>query len=91
MKISSIAKELNIPSKVLEEKSLRAFLERELHLVESELFSLAKKYGVKSIRQFEQKVKKGKIPEAEDSLEDFFRFDHLEAKRDRIRKVLKTL
>lgn len=91
MKVSTIAKQLNMSPKVLEEKSLRLFLQKELQLVESELLNLAVKYGAKNIRQFDQKVKKGEIPETQDSLEDFFKFDHLEAKRDKIRKMLKSL
>lgn len=91
MTLSTIAKQLNIPRKILQEKSLKAFLQRELQLIESELYNLAIKYEAKNIRQFEQKVKRGEIPETTDSREDFFNFDHLEAKRDKIRRILKNL
>ncbi|MFV9630166.1 MAG: hypothetical protein ACNYWM_03710 [Methanosarcinales archaeon] len=57
---------------------------------ESEIFNIAKKYGISSVEELEDQYKNGKIEE-EDTWEDFFRLDHLEAKKESIKKALEVV
>ena len=86
-KISSI---LNIGQEDLEKESLRTYLHVKLRHCESEIFKLAKKYGIASIEEFEDRYKKGEIEE-EGTWEDFFRLDHLEAEKEEIKKALEVV
>ena len=56
----------------------------ELRHCESEIFNIAKKYGVLSIEEFEYRYKKGEIEE-EGTWDDFFKLDHLEAEKESIK------
>ncbi len=85
--IPKIAPILKITPEKLERESLETYLHIRLKRCESELFNLARKYGVSSIEDFEEKYKRGTIEE-EGTWEDFFRLDHLEAERDSIREAL---
>lgn len=88
--IPKIAPILRITLEELERESLKTYLHIRLKHCESELFNLTKKYGVSSIEDFEEEYKRGNIAE-ENTREDFFRLDHLEAKRDSIRSTLWTI
>ncbi|MBU4331684.1 hypothetical protein KKD19_02535 [Patescibacteria group bacterium] len=90
MTIAAIATKLNIPKATIEKESVRDFLERRLLTVETELFLLANKYGVRSIGELDNKIKKGFIHETSESREDFFKFDSLEAKRDTLYQLIKS-
>jgi hypothetical protein len=57
----------------------------KLRRCESEIFNIAKKYGISSIEEFEERYRKGEIEE-EGTWEDFFRLDHLEAEREAKKK-----
>ena len=83
-KISTI---LKITQEELERESLKTYLHTRLRRCESELFNLARKYGVSSIEDFEEEYKRGTIEE-ERTWGDFFRLDHLEAERESIRGAL---
>ena len=85
--ISKIAPILKITQEELEGESLKTYLHIRLKRCESELFNLARKYGVSSIEDFEEEYKRGNIEE-EGTWEDFFRLDHLEAERESIREAL---
>ena len=85
--IPKIAPILKITPEELERESLKTYLHIRLKRCESELFNLARKYGVSSIEDFEEEYKRGNIAE-EGTWEDFFRLDHLEAERESIRKAL---
>jgi len=87
MKISSI---LNINHEKLEKESLETYLHIRLRRCESEIFNIAKKYGILSIEEFEDRYKKGEIEE-EGTWEDFFRLDHLEAERASLKKALEAV
>lgn len=86
----SIALKLQLTPQELERESLRLFLRHHLRLVESQLMSLARKYGVQTITELDTLVQAGQIHEA-DAFEDFFEFDHLEAERDTLLDSLKEL
>ncbi|MFZ2070633.1 MAG: hypothetical protein WAV32_03305 [Halobacteriota archaeon] len=86
-KISSI---LNIGQEDLEKESLKTYLHIKLRRCESEIFNIAKKYGISSIEEFEDRYKKGEIEE-EGTWEDFFRLDHLEAEKEAIKRALEVV
>ncbi|RZN32651.1 MAG: hypothetical protein EF813_11675 [Methanosarcinales archaeon] len=85
--IPKIAPILKITPEELERESIETYLHIRLKRCESELFNLARKYGVSSIEDFEEGYKRGNIEE-EGTWEDFFRLDHLEAERGSIREAL---
>ena len=85
--MSKIAPILKITPEELERESLKTYLHIRLKCCESELFNLTRKYGISSIEDFEEEYKRGDIGE-EGTWEDFFRLDHLEAKRKSIREAL---
>ena len=85
--IPKIAPILKITQEELERESLETYLHIRLKRCESELFNLARKYGVSSIEDFEEEYKRGNIEE-ERTWEDFFRRDHLEAERESIREAV---
>ena len=86
----SIALKLQVPSQELEWASLRLFLRHRLRLVESQLLSLAHKYGVRTVTELDELVQGGHVHEAE-AFEDYFEFDHLEAERDALLDSLREL
>ncbi len=90
MTFQQIAEELQLDPKTLEHDSLKTYFEHELKIIESELFSLATKYGIKTIEEFNQAVEKGKFKESE-AFEDYFQFDNLEAKKKKVLKILDSL
>ncbi len=85
-----VAHELSIPADKLFFSAIKALLEKNLLQLNSNLLSIAGKYGINSIYEFEKLYEKGMVEE-KDSWEDFQKFDHLEYKRDKIRDILKSL
>ncbi len=77
------------PQSILRE-SLRTYLKQKLIHVESEMFILAKKYGVQNVFELDAKVQQGLFHEQETS-EDYFRMDYLETEQDKIKHLLDTL
>ncbi len=90
MVYESIAVRLQLSPHELERESLRLFLRHRLRLVESQLLSLARKYGVRTVAELDELVQSGQIHEAE-AFEDYFEFDHLEAERDALLDSLREL
>ena len=62
----------------------------KLRLIESELFRLTSRFGVKTIDDLDVLVRSGKLSE-QDLGEDFFRFDHLLSEKEMLEKELKRL
>ena len=86
----SIASRLQLAPQELEQASLRLFLNHKLRLVESQLLSLAHKYGVQTVTELDELIKRGRVRETE-AFEDYFEFDHLEAERNVLLDSLKEL
>ncbi len=86
----TIALKLKLSPQELERDSLRLFLKHRLRLVESQLLSLAARYGVRTIAELDKLAQSGQIHEAE-AFEDYFEFDNLEAERDTLLESLKEL
>lgn len=88
--IDELAKDLHMKPEELMKEGIRSFLNERLLTLESELFLLAKKYGTKDVFVFDEKIREGKFHE-EEAFEDYFKFDNLEAERDRIKKYLEQM
>ena len=86
----NIAPKLQLSPQELEHASLRLFLNHNLRLVESQLLSLARKYGVQTVTELDELITRGRVHETE-AFEDYFEFDHLEAERDMLLDSLKEL
>ena len=88
--IDGIAKELDMKPSELIKKSIRTYLEKRLSKIETEIFVLAKKYGVKDVFELDSRVKEGLISE-KDAYDDYFAFDNFEADREKIKKLLEEI
>ena len=88
--IAEVAKGLHMNPDDLIKESVKNYLYQRLSRVESELFLLAKKYGVKDVFELDGKVKEGLINE-KDAYDDYFAFDNLEADREIIKKLLEEI
>lgn len=62
----------------------------KLRLVESEIFCLSSKYGVKTVDELDLLIKKGKLTE-EDAGNEIFLFDYLISEKEILEKELKKL
>lgn len=62
----------------------------KLRLIESELFRLASKYGVKTIDELDKYVAEGKLSE-EAVGDDIFAFDYLLSEKEKVEKELSAL
>jgi len=85
--ISMVAKELQMSPKDLLKESLKTYLEKRLARVESDIFVIAKKHGVKNIFELDTKINDGFLTEKE-AYEDYFIFDNLGAERQKIKIFL---
>lgn len=90
MTILSLAKQLKTPPSALEKESIKAFLEKELRNINADLLRLAFKYGVKDIKELDKLIKRGKVKETEESRNDFFHFDELEFKKEKLESLVKN-
>jgi aminoglycoside phosphotransferase (APT) family kinase protein len=85
--LTTVARELQLSEDDLVRQGLRSVLERQVREVKAEIFTLHGQYGVSSVEEMEARYQDGSIEEA-DSWRAFQRLDHLEAKRDRLLKLL---
>jgi len=87
MLLTEVATKLDMTPERLEQDSLRAYLERKLRVTESELFSLARRYGVQTVFELDRAIQAGRFHEPE-AFEDYFRFDYLENEQSSVRELL---
>ena len=90
MLLIEVATKLDMTPERLKHDSLRTYLERKLRITESELFSLARRYGVRTVLELDQAIQAGRFHEPE-AFEDYFRFDHLENEQSSLRELLAQL
>jgi hypothetical protein len=90
MLLDQVATRLHTSPEQLERDSLRVYLERKLRVTESELFTLAERYGVRTVFELDAAVQAGRFHEPE-AFEDYFRFDYLEGERESLRELLSQL
>jgi hypothetical protein len=88
--LEQLAKDLHMKPEELMKESIETFLRRKLRIIETELFLLAKKYGVSDVFEFDRMVREGRFHE-EDAFEDYFEFDNIEAEKDLILEHLKKI
>lgn len=88
--LDEIASELGVSRDVLAKNSLEVFLRKELLDVEAQMFKITTRQGVKSVLEFDELLKAGKVVE-EDILDDFMELDHLESRRDELLRAMKKL
>ena len=88
--IQEIAKKLNITPQDLQRESLKLYLTKKLSVIESELHELSIKYGLKTVAELDRLAKQGKLQE-DTSFEDYFKFDNIEAEREKILEILGNL
>lgn len=88
--VETVSRVLGVSKEDLIRRGVRAYLEMELRKVNSELLSLCSRYGVKSLREMDKKISKGKLSETE-TFDDFTKLDYLESLRDKIEKLLGEL
>lgn len=88
--IEQLAKDLHMKPGELMKESIEMFLKRKLKIIETELFLLARKYGVSDVFEFDRMIREGRFHE-EDAFEDYFKFDNLEADRDLILEHLEKI
>ena len=88
--LDEIANALRVNKDVLAKDSLRLFLRRELLDVEAQMFRITNRHGIKSVFEFDEQLKAGKVHE-EDIMDDFMELDHLEARRDELLRAIKKI
>jgi len=88
--LEKLAQDLQMKPDELMRESLETFLRHRLKVAESELFLLAKRYGVRNVQELGKMIQEGKFRE-QDTFEDYFKFDNLEAERDLILEHLKKI
>ena len=88
--IEKAASEFNISPDALLKVSLETYLKHKATKIESEMFLISKKYGVKDIFEMEEKILKGNISE-NIGYDDFFLFDNLQAEEEKINNFLKEI
>lgn len=90
MLIEQVAERLRTKPEVLEREGLKLYLEKKLRVVESELFLLTHRYGVRDVTELDEMIKQGKFHEDE-AFEDYFDFDYFEHAREKLLQVLEEL
>lgn len=85
--VDTVAKEFQMEPEELLQESLKTYLNQKLLKVESDIFILAKKHGVKNVLELDSIAKIGLVKE-EDTYDDYFILDGLEAEREKIKELL---
>jgi hypothetical protein len=88
--LANVALRLELTPEELERRSLRAYLQQDLREVQAEILRLCARYGVSDSEGMLAQYRSGKLPET-DTWEDFFRLDHLEARRRELKNLLGNL
>jgi len=81
---------LGVPIEELERQSLRAFFEKELRAMRTEILAICQKYGVHSWEGMNELIIEDKIEEGK-ILDDFQRVDHLTARVKQVQALLERL
>jgi len=90
MKLKTISKELGLSEEELLKKSIKSYLEAELRKINAEIHDIYIKYNVKSLLELDEKINKGQLKETE-TFQDFTKLDYLEAQKEKLEKLLKTI
>ena len=85
--VQEVAAVLGLSVEAVERQGLRAFLEKELRGVRTEILAICQKYGVRSWEGMNELILEDKVEEGV-ILEDFQRVDHLTAQGKRLQELL---
>ena len=88
--LEEIANDLRVNKDALARDSLEVFLQGQLLDVEARMFKITTRHGVKSVLEFDELLRSGKVHE-EDIMDDFMELDHLEARRDELLRAMKRI
>ncbi len=81
---------LGVEESILEREALRQYILSELRRVKLESKLIMTRYGVSSIEELDEKVRKGELRETE-VLEDLTRLDYLLDREEKLKKLLEEL
>jgi hypothetical protein len=84
--IEATAETLHMKPDVLLKESLEFYIEQKISAIEADIFLIAKKYGVKDVFELDKRIEEGLISETE-AYDDYFHLDHLEAERQKLKRV----
>jgi hypothetical protein len=88
--LEEVAAIIGISVEEVQKEGLRAFLEKELRAIRTEILATCQKYGVGSWEGMNQLIVDDKIEEGI-ILEDFQRVDHLTAQSKRLQGLLERM
>ena len=88
--LKKVASNLKIPEELLLKQGLRSYLERQLRVVNADIFEICSRYGVKNVEDMGKKYTDGALEEAA-SWRDFQSLDHLEYKKDQLSRLLEDV
>ncbi|GFP18624.1 hypothetical protein HKBW3S42_00506 [Candidatus Hakubella thermalkaliphila] len=90
IQLKQVAEKFSMSEQELTLESLRAFLIDKLHLLDSERRARCAKFGVTSLEEMDELIRKGLVEE-ENIMEDFQNVDYLTARIGWIRQLLEKL
>ena len=61
----------------------------KIERLESEIIQIRRKYNIKNINDMDRKIEEGVLDES--CMEDYFKLDRLEFKKEKLEKILKML
>jgi hypothetical protein len=88
--LEEVAQELNIPPENLWQESLRAYIARELRLVELDVGDIQDRYDVLTPEELEARINSGDIY-SHPAWEELIEWENLLAHRDRLRSLQTAL
>jgi len=81
---------LGVEADVLERKALHRYVLSELRRVRLEAKLIMSRYGVSSIEELDEKIRRGELEETE-VFEDLTRLDYLLDREEKLKKLLEDL
>ncbi|MCX9083254.1 MAG: hypothetical protein OIN87_00460 [Candidatus Methanoperedens sp.] len=88
--LHNISKEMGLKEDEIVTGGIRAYIRLEPGKIEAQLYSLYRKYGIKSTADLEHKIEKGTVVES-DVFEDLTRIDYLEAEKNKLQRLIKAI
>ncbi|MGH8059317.1 MAG: hypothetical protein ACREOH_19115 [Candidatus Entotheonellia bacterium] len=88
LNVREIAEEFCLSEECLTQEGLKAFLLQQLRLLESERRARCAKFGVSTLEEMDDLLKRGIVTE-EEILDDFQNVDYLTTRIERIQKLLR--
>lgn len=85
-----VSKILGVEVDVLEREALRQYILSELRRIRLESKLIMSRYGVTSIEELDEKVRRGELEETE-VFEDLTRLDYLLDREDKLKRLLEEL